>query len=235
MRPPLEEVITDEMLDEIARLGGYHFRNGARSYKAWVTCMREDLAEDRHEFEPYLREAWRRIAPLRRTEVSKVVTSKDVAPPIAAGTPATSPPPLAAIPQRSYRHMNARLISFVMALPLIGSLSFYIPLSRQVNEVYAVERASRIAASDKVYITSSGSKYHRPYHYRDRSEEISLYEATEADYQACKTCTPARAVELVSRPAWYLSHYQGIAIAVSAAYIFTVGFALKKLPGKREM
>lgn len=96
---------------------------------------------------------------------------------------------------------------------------------RKVNQ-WSQTRAKEIAASPKVNITPEGTKYHRWGHYRDRSKEVSLYEAKEQGFEHCKICFPAsydRNVFITPPPPWPVAHWLAVIIALTVA-VSAAGF-----------
>ena len=77
-------------------------------------------------------------------------------------------------------------------------------------------RQQRIAASPTVYITQTGKKYHRPYHYFGRNSPVSLYEAVEQGYEACLICRPEPA-NITLIPSYY-SHWAIAGLSLTGIY-----------------
>jgi len=64
---------------------------------------------------------------------------------------------------------------------------------------YIIER-NIIRNSPIVYVTRTGQRYHNDYHYSDRNRALSLYEANDDGYTACKVCSPPEYTETESPP-----------------------------------
>lgn len=79
-------------------------------------------------------------------------------------------------------------------------------------------RQSNIDNSPIVYITSTGEKYHKGYHYHGRNFSISLFEADEKGYVACRVCKPAIAPRYAGKPEFYFYHWIITTIFFSFAY-----------------
>ncbi len=75
--------------------------------------------------------------------------------------------------------MNKKSLLIVAICLYVISAGFYGFWAHRKIGPWSQVRAERIAASPKVYVTPEGRKYHAWHHYRDRSKEISLYEAKE--------------------------------------------------------
>lgn len=82
-------------------------------------------------------------------------------------------------------------------------------------------RQTNIESSPTVYITSTGVKYHNSFHYQGRTSIISLFEAVEKGYSACKVCHPPEAPVYTGKPGFYFYHWFLISIALSLIYWIT--------------
>lgn len=111
---------------------------------------------------------------------------------------------------------------------LVG-LGFYAVKARKAEQDWQAYRQQRIAASPKVYLTRTGAKYHRAYHYATRNYETSLYEATERHYDACAVCRPPGQVELLPPLAWYFNYWIALTIAGTIGSLVIAGAIYGKL------
>jgi len=103
------------------------------------------------------------------------------------------------------------LVGGIILLYLVG-LVFYTPKAYLANHEWNNQRQQLIATSPKVYLTRTGKKYHRAYHYHDRNFETTAYEATEDHYEACRVCQPPGRAQLLSPLVWYYDHWLAIGI-----------------------
>ena len=79
-------------------------------------------------------------------------------------------------------------------------------------------RHTCIEKSPIVYITSTGKKYHRVYHYHGRNFPISLFEASERNFTPCMTCHPPNVPEFPNKPKFYLYNWVLVSIGFSIMY-----------------
>ncbi|HVF87473.1 MAG TPA: hypothetical protein VM866_07775 [Pyrinomonadaceae bacterium] len=98
-------------------------------------------------------------------------------------------------------------------------LVFYFPLVSRASRTWELERQKLIAASPVVYVAPYGLKYHQREHYDSLSSPLSLYEATERQYEYCTICRPAPPATLLPRP-WYVSHPVLAVVSFSWLYVF---------------
>ena len=96
-------------------------------------------------------------------------------------------------------------ITIVAALLYAVSLAIYLPLVSRSSRDYEAARQRLIAASPVVYVAPYGRRYHQREHYGRLSSPLSLYEATERQYEYCPVCNPPAPAALLTRP-WYFSH-----------------------------
>lgn len=87
-------------------------------------------------------------------------------------------------------------------------------------------RQNNIANSPIVYITRTGEKYHRAYHYYGRNSAISLFEADEKEYNPCGVCHPPFAPVYPDKPGFYFYNWFLMSVGISIVY-WT--FILKKI------
>ena len=99
---------------------------------------------------------------------------------------------------------QARII-VVAALLYAASLAVYFPLASRYSGAWGVERQKLIASSPVVYVAPYGKMYHQREHYGRLSSPLSLYEATERQYEYCPVCHPPAPASQLTRP-WYFSH-----------------------------
>ena len=97
--------------------------------------------------------------------------------------------------QKAYVKIGTHASQFVFLL-LAVLIYFSVLYSKELNsiekkyEIILKFRSEKLREiSPIVYITSSGHKYHRGYHYRNKNYEMSLYDAQEI-YDACSVCNP---------------------------------------------
>ncbi len=100
--------------------------------------------------------------------------------------------------------LQARVL-LAAALLYAVFLVLYLPLVSRASRAWGLERQKLIAASPVVYVAPYGLKYHQREHYDRLSSPLSLYEATERQYEYCAICRPAPPSALLLRP-WYVSH-----------------------------
>ena len=110
------------------------------------------------------------------------------------------------------KKLLAGLIIYVL---ILGSY-----LSVAVTTVH-LWRQSNIDNSPTVYITKTGTKYHNGYHYHGRNSSISLFEADENVYTACRICNPPIAPIYSGKPGFYFYNWVLISIALSFTYWMT--------------
>lgn len=118
---------------------------------------------------------------------------------------------------QSYRR-RVRALTLVAAALYIGTLSLYGYKVYQEESKWKAQRQEQISLSPAVYVTPHGEKYHRGYHYSGRTTPLSLYEATEQDYGACRVCNPPSRATLLSPPAWYIHHWLVLGLVYSAFF-----------------
>jgi len=107
---------------------------------------------------------------------------------------------------------NTWLLRIIIFVIILGT---YLVFSiTQVNNW----RKRNIESSPKVYITKTGEKYHRAYHYRGRNIEISLFEANEKGYDPCMVCLPPIAPEYDNKPKFYIYNWRTFSILISILY-----------------
>jgi hypothetical protein len=132
------------------------------------------------------------------------------------------------------------IVGVCLYLVVAGVYGFW--AYRKVNQ-WSQQRAERISASPKVWITPEGTKYHGDRHLADQSRQISLYEAKEADLQPCRTCfrqrlwngyiaehpieRQAEDIQVLTPLPWHITHW-GIslillAVVFSALYLLASG------------
>jgi hypothetical protein len=78
------------------------------------------------------------------------------------------------------------IIIGIVGVLIGGRISEYIIF--QIDSDYAqnIEELKNI----NVYITRTGERYHKAYHYSDRDYKISLYSALHKGYTPCQVCRP---------------------------------------------
>jgi len=111
------------------------------------------------------------------------------------------------------------LIIFVLIL--VTYLGFAITQNIQWNNSVEQWRQYNIQHSPTVCVTSSGKRYHRCYHYRNRNFSMSLFEADEKGYSPCGTCHPPIAPTYSGkpdRPPFYFYHCIITTIIFSFSY-----------------
>ncbi len=91
------------------------------------------------------------------------------------------------------RPLQYWILALLCALPAVGLYAYFEPQARFLDEQraqaewdWARERQALIDSSPTVFITPTGEKYHRLYHYHNRTRPLSLYEASEQHYEACR-------------------------------------------------
>jgi len=87
-------------------------------------------------------------------------------------------------------------------------------------------RQTNISNSPTVFVTSTGEKYHRAYHYRGRNFAISLFEADEKGYKQCRVCHPQIAPAYLGTPGFYFYNWFFISVGISLIYWIII---IKKL------
>jgi len=115
------------------------------------------------------------------------------------------------------KHKKKYLVGLLFYVLLIGTY-----LSVSITTVHQW-RQGNINSSPTVYITSTGAKYHKGYHYDGRNYPISLFEADEKGYQPCKVCHPPPAPTYSGKPGFYFYNWFLMTIGISLIYwtIFT--------------
>lgn len=104
---------------------------------------------------------------------------------------------------------------------LIGLIIYFLILGTYLGIAISTVnqwRQTNIESSPTVYITSTGAKYHNSFHYQGRTSSISLFEAVEKGYSACKVCHPPEAPVYTGMPGFYFYHWILISIALSLIY-----------------
>ena len=69
-----------------------------------------------------------------------------------------------------------------------------------------------------VYITKTGVKYHKQYHYSDRNSSIPIFKASEKNYTPCGTCKPIELPDFPDKPSFYLYYWGRMLIGFSFLY-----------------
>src|SRR5947209_7729097 len=107
-------------------------------------------------------------------------------------------------------------------------LSAYTLPVYSAESAWAAHRQELIRQSGAVYVTPSGEKYHRAYHYHGRNSPVSLYEATEQGYESCQVCRPPAQVALLDPPNWFLHHWLLAGLGLSVFYWLAVAALRRK-------
>lgn len=105
---------------------------------------------------------------------------------------------------------------------LMTYLGFAIPTVHQW-------RQNNIDNSPTVYITSTGAKYHRGYHYHGRNYAISLFEADEKGYSSCRVCHPPIVPIYAGKPGFYFYNWFIISVIFSLLYWTIPKFFSRKI------
>lgn len=87
-------------------------------------------------------------------------------------------------------------------------------------------RQTNIANSPTVYITNTGEKFHRAYHYHGHNFAISLFEADEKGYKQCKVCHPPIVPTYSGKPGFYFYNWFLMSVGISLIYWIII---IKKL------
>jgi outer membrane protein assembly factor BamE (lipoprotein component of BamABCDE complex) len=97
--------------------------------------------------------------------------------------------------QKAYVKVGKHSSKFVYLL-LAVLVYFSVLTSKELNTIDEKYETILKIRSDKlrnispiVYLTSTGYKYHRGYHYRNKNFEVNLFDAQEI-YEACSVCNP---------------------------------------------
>lgn len=83
-------------------------------------------------------------------------------------------------------------------------------------------RKDKINNSPIVYITQTGEKYHRAYHYHRKNYPISLFIADEKGYVPCKVCHPPIPSIYDDKPKFYIYYWKTFSILISLSYWLTI-------------
>lgn len=127
------------------------------------------------------------------------------------------------------KNLKAKVVACLIALPCLIGLGTYARTAYSEDQAWKAVRQQTIAASPKVYLTKTGKKYHRAYHYSGRNYETTLYEATEQHYDACMVCRPPGHEELLPPLVWYYNYWIVLLIAGVIGGWFVAGLAYEKL------
>ena len=122
-----------------------------------------------------------------------------------------------------------RVVVLVAALTYLAAIVAYTIPVYNAESAWAARRQELIGQSGTVYVTPSGEKYHRAYHYHGRDSPVSLYEATEQGYEPCLVCRPPAQVALLNPPNWFLHHWLLVGFGFSIVYWLVAGYAIGKV------
>lgn len=96
-------------------------------------------------------------------------------------------------------------------------------------------RQTNIVHSPTVFITSTGEKYHRAYHYKGYNFAVSLFEADEKGYKPCKNCHPPIAPTYPNKPGFYFYNWVFISVGISLIYwIIIIRRLTSSIPNSTE-
>jgi hypothetical protein len=115
-------------------------------------------------------------------------------------------------------------VGLIIYFGIIGTFLF-VSINQNLEWENKVDqwRETNIRNSPTVYITKTGEKYHKRYHYYGRSHSISLIEAKEKGYLPCGTCKPPILVKNSVKPiapVYYFQHWIIMSIIFSFFYLF---------------
>ena len=106
-----------------------------------------------------------------------------------------------------------------LSLAYVVLASTYLLLVSHEYGVWQTKRQQLINESPVVWVAPYGIRYHQEKHYsRHLSSPISLYEATEREYEYCEICHPPRPAQLLQSPFW-VRHWIVILLVSSCLWL----------------
>ncbi len=106
-------------------------------------------------------------------------------------------------------HRPDRLRATVLPVALLlyaGAVALYFPIVKRTSGTWEARRRELISASPVVYVAPYGTSYHQYKHYGRLSSPLSLYEATERQYERCTFCASPPPANLLASLPWYVAH-----------------------------